>query len=144
MLCLIVQLLRAEICNNMLILSGGTNFKKIELVRVETLVSSYIFLAGMLASFGERERRSVYYFGIVYLPKLIFVYVYNIQAACLRKSLRVLVFKIPTTWCIQIFNLIIFIQILSHKTVYCWLIGEFQSWPLSTVGLNWSASVAGL
>ena len=97
MLCLIVQLLRAEICNNTLILSGGTNFKKIELVRVEILVSSYIFLAGMLASFGERERRSVYYFGIVYLPKLIFVYVYNIQAACLRKSLRVLVYKIPIT-----------------------------------------------
>ena len=85
----------------------------------------------MLASFGERERRSVYYFGIVYLPKLIFVYVYNIQAACLRKSLRVLVYKIPITWYIQIFNLIIFIQILSYKTVYCWLIGEFLlSWPL--------------
>lgn len=99
----------------------------------------------MLASFGERERRSVYYLGIVYLPKLIFVYVYNIQAACLRKSLRDLVYKIPTTWYIQIFNFkIIFIQILSYKTVYCWLIGEFQSWPLSRAGLNWSASVAGL
>ena len=98
----------------------------------------------MLASFGERERRSVYYFGIIYLPKLIFVYVYNIQAACLRKSLRDLVYKIPTTWCIQIFNLIIFIQILSYKTDYCWLMGEFQSWPLYRVGLNWSASVAGL
>ena len=90
----------------------------------------------MLASFGERERRSVYYFGIVYLPKLIFVYVYNIQAACLRKSLRVLVYKIPATWYIQIFN--------SIKTDYGWLIGEFQSWPLYRVGLNWSASVAGL
>lgn len=68
----------------------------------------------MLASFGERERRSAHYFGILYFPKLISVYVYNIQAACLRKSIRVLVYKIQTTWYIQILNLIIFIQILSY------------------------------